>query len=439
MAAGVVSIPGGTGARDHEVGDTPAIVVDGVSKRFRLKRDRPASLKEAVVARRRRRRLGSEEFWALRDVSLEIPRGATFGIIGHNGSGKSTLLRLIAGIHRPTEGRVRSDGRISALLELGAGFHPDLTGRENIYLNGSILGLTRPEISAVIDDIIEFSGIEDFIDAPVKVYSSGMYVRLGFAIAVHVNPEILLIDEVMAVGDEDFQRRCFDHLYELRRQGVTIVLVSHSLSIVQTMCDQAAWLDHGDLVALGPPAEVVGRYIDRVNDAAAVEPEAGDGLSGSRRTGSGEIKVHAVELLDSEGRATSLASTGDPVTVRVAYHTSEAVDNPVFGVIIYHETGLQLAAQNTSLEGLRTGTVEGEGHFEYSVERLALMPGTYRLTTSIYDSHLMHPLDVLEDALTFRVQEGSSRQRFGLVALAGRFSRDAVDLAPSDDELRGPR
>ncbi|MCZ7629991.1 MAG: ABC transporter ATP-binding protein [Microthrixaceae bacterium] len=200
--------------------------------------DRPSSLKETVLSAARRRSRASQfgtehhrrydDFWALRDISFEIDEGTTFGMIGHNGSGKSTMLRLISGIYQPTTGTVDVEGRISALLELGAGFHPDLTGRENVYLNASVLGLGRAEIDRVIDDIIEFSGIEEFIDVPVKVYSSGMYVRLGFAVSVHVNPEILLIDEVVAVGDEEFQRKCFEHIYQLRRQGVTIVLVSHS-------------------------------------------------------------------------------------------------------------------------------------------------------------------------------------------------------------------
>ena len=198
------------------------IVVDDVSKRFRLYTSRANSLKERFTARRFAR---YEDFWALRDVSLEIPPATTFGLIGHNGSGKSTLLRCIAGIYQPTSGTVSVDGRISALLELGAGFHPDLTGKENIYLNAAILGLSTKEIDAVFDDIVDFSGIAGFIDAPVKVYSSGMFVRLGFAVAVHVNPEILLIDEVVAVGDEEFQRRCFEHIHSLRRSGVTIVLL----------------------------------------------------------------------------------------------------------------------------------------------------------------------------------------------------------------------
>ena len=221
----------------------PIISAQQVSKQYRVHRDRPDSLKEAVVRRQKNR--SSSEFWALKDVSLDIEQGSLFGLIGHNGSGKTTLLKLMAGIHTPSSGQLKVNGRVSALLELGSGFHPELSGRENIYLNGAILGLTRKEMDLAVDEIIEFSDIGDFIDAPVKILSSGMYVRLGFAVAVHVAPEILLIDEVIAVGDEAFQRKCLEHLYELRRAGTTIVLVSHSLPLVEGLCDEVGWLDHG--------------------------------------------------------------------------------------------------------------------------------------------------------------------------------------------------
>jgi ABC-2 type transport system ATP-binding protein/lipopolysaccharide transport system ATP-binding protein len=206
---------------------SPIISVNQVSKQYKIYRDRPNSLKEALVRRSRSRKV--DDFWALTDVNLEIKKGAFYGFVGHNGSGKTTLLKLMAGIHQPTRGEVRVDGRVSALLELGSGFHPELSGRENIYLNGAILGMSRREMDAAVDGIIDFSDIGDFIDAPVKILSSGMYVRLGFSVAVHVEPEILLIDEVIAVGDEAFQRKCLEHLYELRQNGTTIVLVSHSL------------------------------------------------------------------------------------------------------------------------------------------------------------------------------------------------------------------
>ena len=240
-----------------------AIRIKAVSKSYRLVRNRPTSIKEAII--RRSRRSTVENFWALRDLNLDIPKGSFFGLIGHNGSGKSTLLKLLSGIHRQTSGTIEIDGQISALLELGAGFHPELTGRENIYLNGAILGMTRSQMSKVIDEIVEFSGIEEFVDSPVRVYSSGMYVRLGFAIAVHVNPEILLVDEVIAVGDEEFQRKCLDHMKILREKGVTIVLVSHDMTQVRELCDRVAWIDRSYLVEVGEPEEICKLYLDHLS------------------------------------------------------------------------------------------------------------------------------------------------------------------------------
>lgn len=238
------------------------ISVRDVSKRFRLERNRPSSLKEALLRIGHRRDV--DDFWVLRDVDFEIEPGSFFGLVGHNGSGKSTLLRLMANIHRPTKGEIVTEGRMSALLELGSGFHPDLTGRENVYLNGAMLGLSRRHMHDAMDEIIEFSGIGEFIDEPVKIYSSGMYVRLGFAVSVNVDPEILLVDEVIAVGDEEFQRRCMDHMNRLREKGCTIVLVSHNAVLMEELCDTVAWLDHGRVLELGDPTAVLKAYLDHV-------------------------------------------------------------------------------------------------------------------------------------------------------------------------------
>lgn len=235
-----------------------AVEVSDVSKRFRLELNRPTSVKEAVLSFGRR---DVRHLWALRDVSLTIEKGSFFGLVGHNGSGKSTLLRLMAGIHRPTSGRITARGRVSALLELGSGFHPELTGRENVFLNGAMLGLSRRQMASAMNDIIEFSGVGDQIDAPVKIYSSGMYMRLGFSVAVNVEPEILLVDEVIAVGDEEFQQRCLQHMERLRSGGTTIVLVSHDTALVRDLCDHVGWLDGGHLRSVGDPDEVVDAYL----------------------------------------------------------------------------------------------------------------------------------------------------------------------------------
>lgn len=243
-----------------------AIVVDGVSKRFRLFHERNQTLKSAVM---RGRRIVADEFWAVRDVSFRVEHGETFGLIGRNGSGKSTLLKTLARIYSPDEGRVVLDGRVSSMLEVGSGFHPELSGRENIFLNGAILGLSRKQIAARFDEIVDFSGVEQFIDQPVKNYSSGMYVRLGFSVAVHTEPDILIVDEILAVGDGAFREKSRKKFLEFTGQGRTVVLVSHSLDEVRELCQRVAWLDGGRLRQLGPTADVVAAY----ETALATEPE----------------------------------------------------------------------------------------------------------------------------------------------------------------------
>lgn len=239
-----------------------AVNMQRVSKEFLVHREARNSLKERFV---RGKPQGTNRFKAVDDVSFAIPKGACFGLVGHNGSGKSTVLKMLAGIYLPTGGAITVNGRVSALLELGAGFHPELTGRENIRLNGAILGYTKTQIEAAFDDIIDFAGIGQFIDSPVKVYSSGMYVRLGFAVAVMMEPEILLLDEIIAVGDEEFQRKCLEHLFALRQRGVTIVLVTHSMELAQELCDQAIWLDHGRVRSVGEVGEIIASYLASVN------------------------------------------------------------------------------------------------------------------------------------------------------------------------------
>ena len=242
----------------------PAVVVDSVSKRFRLYKERNQSLKSAVM---RRRKTVAEEFWAVRDVSFEVPAGATFGLIGQNGSGKSTLLKCLARILHPDAGSITMNGRAASLLEVGSGFHPELSGRENVFLNGSILGLSRKEVAQRFDEIVDFSGVAKFIDQPVKNYSSGMYVRLGFSVAIHVRPDILVVDEVLAVGDGAFKKKSAAKFKEFTNSGRTVILVSHSLSQVRAMCDQVAWLNQGTLQAVGPAKEVTKAYQEHLDTA----------------------------------------------------------------------------------------------------------------------------------------------------------------------------
>jgi lipopolysaccharide transport system ATP-binding protein len=405
----------------------PAISVEEVSKRFRLYRDRRTNLKEVVISRGRRSR--HEDFWALRDVSLEIPRGSTYGLVGHNGSGKSTLLKLIAGIHRPTSGTITAHGRVSAMLELGAGFHPELSGRENIYLNGSILGMSRSQITASMDRIIEFSGLGDFVDTPVKVYSSGMYVRLGFSIAVNLDPEILVIDEIIAVGDEEFQRRCFDHLHELRRRGVTIVFVTHSMPLVQSLCDSAAWLDHGQLKQTGPAAAVAGAYLREVNQA---ESAAGGGdlrdpatVPEAARQGSHEIVITGLQFLDAKGRPGRSVIAGQPLRMRISYEAREPVTGPVFGLGIYTDSDIYVTGTNSRDEDRGPDVLSGSGHVEFVFDRCPLNPGSYLVTAAVTDWSYAHRYDYWDHAFELHVRPGSQGDHAGLVELPGAWSAPA--------------
>jgi ABC-type polysaccharide/polyol phosphate transport system ATPase subunit len=404
----------------------PAIEVANVWKRFRVQRERPDSLKERVTSRRRGH---LEEFWALKDVSLTIPHGSFYGLVGHNGSGKSSLLRILANIYPPTRGEVTTDGRVSALLELGAGFHPDLTGRENIYLNAAILGLSKRETDDLYDEIVDFSELADFIDTPGKHFSSGMYVRLGFSVAVHVEPQILLVDEVIAVGDEEFQRRCFEHLNKLRRRGVTIVLVTHSLQFVQTLCDEATWLDHGEVLEQGSANQVVHAYLDRINaheverlEVAAARAEGDETAEPGDHAPSGRpAVVEGVELLGPDGRETQVGVTLSPLTVRVRWRADEPIEEPLVSLVFWTEGGLPIA--NPGMVPARTEipTVRGRGHADYHVERLVLSPGTYRITAALHDSHAMTVYHRLNDAGTLRVHPGEVPV-YGVVDLIGTWT-----------------
>jgi ABC-2 type transport system ATP-binding protein/lipopolysaccharide transport system ATP-binding protein len=391
-----------------------AVSLDDVSKRFWLSQERRTGLKERVVRGKAPR---GKELWALKDASFEVPAGTTFGLVGHNGSGKSTALKVISGIYRPTSGDVRVNGRLSALLELGAGFHPDLSGRENIRLNGSILGMSRRQVESAMDEIIDFSGLAEFIDTPVKVYSSGMYVRLGFAIAVSVRPEILAIDEIIAVGDEEFQRKCFDYLHGLRRSGSTILLVSHSLSLMEDLCDTAVWLDHGRVQSRGDVRSVVHDYLASVNEReeAAASPEA---VPPAGHTGSGEVRIERVSLLGGDGADTAVAVSGEPLTVRLHYTARAAVAETTFALAVTHESGVTVAQPSSHAEG--PWRVEpGSGHVDFEIPALPLLPGTFTLRTVVADRG--HVYDEAENQATLKVR-GKGDEEPGLVRLPGRWT-----------------
>ncbi len=391
-----------------------AIVVEDVSKMFRLYHDRNQSLKAAVMRGRRAR---YEEFMALKGVSLEVEQGTTYGLIGENGSGKSTLLKCMARILRPDGGRIQVNGKISALLELGAGFHPELSGKENVYLNGAILGLGSRQIDRVYDDIVEFSGLDKIIDTPVKNYSSGQYVRLGFSVAINVDPDVLLVDEVLAVGDEAFQRRCNEKFAELRAADKTIVVVSHGLAAMRLICDQIAWFEHGRLRLTGPASDVIDHYI------AEVQVDRQDEEGQGNRWGSGEVQIDEVEIIGPGGVATDRLHTGEKIVFRFHWSAREPVTDPVFGLAIHSIEGLLVSGPNSREAGLSLPRAEGSGVVDISVERLLLLPGTYDLTASVYDHAIVHPYDFRQRVLRFQVDPGTPHESFGgVMSLDGQWS-----------------
>jgi ABC-type polysaccharide/polyol phosphate transport system ATPase subunit len=376
-----------------------AVAVRGVSKRFRLHRGRQVStVKDLFVRGGRAGLFTGEELWALRDVTVELTRGRMVGIVGSNGSGKSTLLKVIGGILKPTTGTIGVTGRVSALIELGAGFHPEFTGRENVYVNGVLLGLGRAEIRERFDDIVAFAGLEAFIDNPVKTYSSGMYMRLGFAIAVTVDPDILLIDEVLAVGDEAFQHKCVGKIQEFKARGKTILLVTHDLGSVERLCDEAVWLHGGRLMAHGPTREVIDRYLGQVasEEARALGAEhrqaEAEAAAGHQRWGSREVEITRVRVLDRAGAERYLYDTGEPCTVQLGFRAPRPVEDPVFGIGIFRKDGVCCYGTNTAIDGFHLGKLDGEGEVAMAIEALDLVEGEYLLDVAVH-ARDGHPYD----------------------------------------------
>ncbi len=368
-----------------------------MSKSYRLfgRRSQFQTLKSALL-KRDMKASDESSVRALSDITFDVDKGESFGIIGRNGSGKSTLLKLISGILKPTTGSLVVDGRISALIELGAGFHPEITGRENIYINGIMLGLTRREIDRKFPHIVEFADIGEYLDEPVKTYSSGMYVRLGFAVAVHVDPDILLIDEVLAVGDEEFSQKCIAKIQEMKYRGVTMLFVTHQLDLVRNLCDRALWLDHGTVAGIGDPIRVVDAYLQRVSgtelapvadeDEENEEEDDGDSedLEREERWGSGEILIPRVLLTDPDGNELVAVGTGTPVTVELEVKVKEPQTDFVFGIGIYHADGTCVYGTNTELEGWLPLRIETDGVVKFVISTLDLVAGSYRLDIAVH-------------------------------------------------------
>jgi len=411
---------------------TPAIELLNVSKIYRRYGGRQfATLKSALLQRSILRTLRpSETFSALTDVSFTVPKGSTYGVVGPNGSGKSTALKLVAGITKPTTGTVRVQGRISALIELGAGFHPEISGRENVFINGIMLGLTKRQIHERFDEIVEFAELTEFIDAPVKTYSSGMYMRLGFAVAIHVDPDVLLVDEVLAVGDEAFTHKCLDKFSEFRRRGKTILLVTHSLSLVERFCDEALWLDAGVARSHGDPTRVVSEYLMSVEASeehlmetttakavaaadehvqqAPSEPDASrppenmfQAVEG--RWGAREVEIVDVTLLDREGKPGFIFHSGEPMSIQLKVRAAQPNDDVVFGIGIFSAEGVCCYGTNTFLEEMNPARLVGEADATFAIEGLDLVEGTYKLDVAVHRRDGA-PYDYHRLLYTFRVK-----------------------------------
>ena len=387
----------------------PAIVLEDVHKRYRIYKERYRSLKEIVI----HRRLGEwEDRWALHGVSLTVPRGTTLGLIGPNGAGKSTALKVMAKILTPDRGRLRTHGRLSALIELGAGFQLEYTGRENIYLNASLLGLTRQEVNRKFDDIVAFSELGDHIDAPLRTYSSGMYMRLGFSVAIHVDPEILLVDEILAVGDESFQRKCLDWLEAFQRRGGTIVMVSHALGTMQEMCTQVAWIEHGDVVRLGKPSDVIGAYLDEVREQR-LDSEL---QRRSRDDVHPDIELGDVQLLDADGRPATGIRRGEGLQVRIPYRCHRRVDRPMIGVALHRNDGAYVYGTNTEEDGIRLPAIDRDGVITMRYRSLPVLGGSYVVTVAVFrPGEPPVPIDYHEQRYGFSVEPRSDEQ--GVLAL----------------------
>lgn len=465
------------------------IKFSNVSKKFTLRHERPQSFQDMVVSLfglRSPSRLGkpmprpaTEKFWALKDVNFGIYQGEAVGIIGENGSGKSTTLKLISRILDPTSGSVSVRGKVSALLELGTGFHPELTGRENIFLNGSLLGIPRKEMADRYDSIVDFAEMREFIDTPIKHYSSGMVMRLGFAVAINVDPDILLTDEVLAVGDEAFQRKCLDYIAALRRRGVTIIYVSHALDSVRSLCSRAIWLDHGKLIADGPANDVIDQYLafenekhaDRVREeyearrdgtadrytsgasyaAVQIQEPTQEDLEEQGRAGiypedqtesqpdenigqftydapgthwtSGRAEIFDVRFFNADDEDIKTFLTDQPFTIRIYYTAHDRIDNPVFGIALYTQNGVHLNGPNTRFSGLEIPYIDGTGHVDYHIDNLPLLAGMYDVTVALTGADIAETLDHQHRAYSFYVQPTPGlAERWGLIHIPAEWS-----------------
>ncbi|MCR5804095.1 MAG: ABC transporter ATP-binding protein [Clostridia bacterium] len=381
-----------------------SIVVKNVTKQFKVYFDKGQSFKERIIFRGRNRH---EDRVVLNDISLTIDKGQAVGLVGHNGCGKSTLLKLMTRILYPDKGTIDVKGRVSSLIELGAGFHPDMSGRENIYTNASIFGLSKKEIDSRLNDIIAFSELEEFIDNPVRTYSSGMYMRLAFSVAINVDADVLLIDEILAVGDANFQAKCFAKLKEIKAKGTTIVIVSHSLDQIEAFCDRTIWINEGKIVADGIPRDVHMEYMDfmgqRRNDQKQKEKakeKEKEKEEDKKRWGNGDAQITDVKVLDEDGNEKDVFHVGSKMRIRVTYKVNKKVEDAVFGIGIFRNDGVYCYGTNTRIDRIDRFDIEEDGVLEIEMPSCDLLPGTYLADLAIECDRGV-PVDYYKEAFVF--------------------------------------
>ncbi|MGE0826088.1 MAG: ABC transporter ATP-binding protein [Candidatus Binatia bacterium] len=423
---------------------TPAIVAQNLSKQYQLGQLHREDLFSQVVLqwfRKRsaqRERKSQESVWAVRDISMRVDEGEVVGIIGRNGAGKSTLLKILSRITYPTSGKLDIRGRVAALLEVGTGFHGELTGRENIFLNGSILGMKHKEVAKKLDAIVDFAGVEKFLDTPVKRYSSGMFLRLGFAVAAHLEPHVLIVDEVLAVGDVGFQKKCLNVMSELRRGGRTVLFVSHNMSAVENLCSRVLWIDNGQVRENGPAKQVIESYMATFAETTQVSVD----LRGvTNRLGTGDVRFTRVEFLSSEGSPLRIVRSGDPITLRLSYRAENIIPAPAFEVSITTDTGMLITKFSTLVDYEISSLPPGEGYIDLHIPCFAFQPGRYFLSLSLQTSGPIY-YDALDYCLQYEVETSNYFQtgrgissNFGVVFLPWRWNLQP--LYSLDPQLNG--
>jgi lipopolysaccharide transport system ATP-binding protein len=402
---------------------TPIIHLQDVSVRYRVPQERIGTFKEYFI-RLLQGKVKSRSFNALNRVNLTVNRGEVFGIIGHNGAGKSTLLKLVARVIRPSDGRVLVKGRVAPLLDIGAGFHPELTGRENIFLNGSMLGFSRHEMEQKIPRIIEFSELSDFIDAPIRTYSSGMLARLGFAVATDSQPDILIVDEILSVGDEAFQHKSYERIQAIKAQGATILLVSHSMSMIETVCQRAAWLHRGQILSLGTAKVVVDQYLGRVSEDENrnLIEEAHRGLDLENKEYK-PIEIRQVRILNSRDIEQQVFHTGESMRVQIEYVAHEIIDSLEVGIALHRQDGVHITGPNTAFDNLDIGMQPGIGGVTYTIPAIPLMEGLYQISVALVNRDGNRMLDYHDHYYSFRINNRGHdvHEKYGLITLGGSW------------------